>query len=140
MRFEVADITDLPRWPARYGLVVDSFCLHNLLADADRRRTLATVRSLLRPDGYFVVGTSVFDAGRDYGSDTRDEQTGIVYSPLPGDSIDYSDAVQIDGAWFYAKVRHVPPSDLRAELEVAGFRVLEQQGGRVLCAPEAVAV
>ncbi len=134
-RFEVADIAELPRWPGHYDLVVDSFCLHNVLSDPQRRRTLATVRSLLRPGGYFVVGTSVFDNRRSYGADVRNDQTGIVYSRLPGDSTGYSDAVRFDGAWFYARVRHVRPADLRAELEVAGFNVLEQQGGRVLCTP-----
>jgi len=134
VRFEVADIVRLPPRRRRYDLVVDGFCLHNILSDNDRRRALATAGSLLRPGGYLVVGTSVFEPERDYGDDIRDKDTGIVYSPLPESPAAYADAVRLDGAWFYARVRHVRSDELRRELETAGFDVLEQRGGRVLCA------
>lgn len=133
VRFEVADIACLAPWPRQYDLVVDNFCMHNLIADADRRNALGAVCKLLRRDGHFVLGSSVFEEGRDYGDDVRDDRTGIVYSPLPDPAPLFEDSVLIDGLPFYARLRHVEVNELRAELESGGFVIIEQDRGRALC-------
>jgi hypothetical protein len=133
--FEVGDIAGLPSRARTYDLVVDNFCLHNLITDDERQRALANVRAMLRADAYFVIGTSVFDPHRDYGSDIRDGSTGIVYRRLREDTVDFEDVTKIEGTPYYARVRHVGPGVLRDELEAAGFRVLHQpHEGRLLCA------
>jgi SAM-dependent methyltransferase len=135
VHFEVADITRMTPRVREYDLVIDGFCLQNLIADSERRSALVAVATMLRPEGHYVIGTSVFGPARSYGDGFRDERTGIVFMPLPPGDYGYEDAVRIDGRWFYPHVRHVRPDELRDELEAAGFRVLEQIGGRVLCCP-----
>lgn len=136
--FEVGDIVRLSGWDRTYDLVVDSFCMHNLITDDERRRALANVRALLRLEAYFVIGTRFFDPERAYGHDIRDEGTGIVYSPLEANPEDFEDVRRIDGAWYYARARHVRPAELREEIEVAGFRVLcQRNGGRIVCTRDA---
>jgi len=133
--FAVADVTQLDRPGRKYDLVVDNFCLHNLITDEERRRTLALAQDLLRPGGYFVVGTSVFRPDRNYGGDIRDEESGIVYRRLESAG-DFEDEVTIDGTSYYARVRHLSFSRLREELEAAGFRIVHQnERGRLLCKP-----
>ena len=136
--FHVADIARLPSPGRTYDLVVDNFCLHNLITRRERRRALANVLKLLGPRGHFLLGTSVFDPGREYGVDVRDELTGIVYRPLPPGPREFTDARLIGGEWFYARARHVRPSELCGELEAAGFRVVcQRDGGRFVWAQDA---
>ena len=136
--FEVGDVTRLLRRDRIYDLVVDNFCLHNLITDDDRRRALANVRGLLGPGGHFIIGTSVFNPARDYSEEIRDKRTGIVYSPFKENSANFEDVRRIGGAWYYARIRHVEPAALRAELEAAGFRVISQpRGGRLVCTRDA---
>jgi SAM-dependent methyltransferase len=135
IEFEVGDIASLPGRARTYDLVVDNFCLHNLITDDQRQRALANVLGMLRPEAYFVIGTSVFDPRRDYGGAIRDGSTGVVYRRLPEDTGDFDDVRTIEGSAYYAHVRHVGPGALREELETAGFRVLRQpHEGRLLCA------
>src|SRR6266480_1036748 len=132
--FTACDIRSMiPPGPV-YDLVVDNFCLQWIVTDGDRRRTLATVRSLLRPSGYFVVGTVPYRASRDFGTDRFDPSTGIVYRRLPVDSGVYESAVRDGAEWSVPWRRLVlSPGLLRDELERAGFRVTHQSGACCLC-------
>jgi len=132
--FTACDIRSMiPPGPV-YDLVVDNFCLQWIVTDGDRRRTLATVRSLLRPSGYFVVGTVPYRASRDFGTDRFDPSTGIVYRRVPADSGAYESAVH-DGAERFVPWRRLvlSPELLRDDLDRDAFRVKHQDGACCLC-------
>ena len=130
--FEVGDIARLPPRPSVYDLVVDSYCLQRVVGEADRRRALATVRSLLAPGGYFVIGTVLHRAERGFGADRFDPSTGIVYRRVDGEP--GPDAVRFGSEWWLARRRiALSPDALREELGRAGLRVTHQDGGRCLC-------
>jgi SAM-dependent methyltransferase len=134
INYQVEDICNFSCPERRYDLVVDNFCLLRVITDERRRRALAVVRSTLKPTGYFVLGTSIFRAGRYNSGDYVDAATGIIYrevEALPPETCD--DVLEWNGRLLYALARHVRPEAFRAELEQAGFRILWQAGGRVLC-------
>jgi SAM-dependent methyltransferase len=132
--YTVCDVRSMIPPGAVYDLVVDNFCLQRIVTDGDRRRTLATARSLLKPSGYFVVGTVLYRASRDLGTDRFDPSTGIVYRRLPADSGAYESAVRDGAEWSVPRRRLVlSPELLRDELERAGFRVTHQDGACCLC-------
>jgi SAM-dependent methyltransferase len=134
IHFEVRDICVYRPADKQYDLVVDSFCLQRLVADEQRQQALAAVQTLLKPNGYFIIGTTIYRAGRQLPADEGcDESTGIVYRKLPPNTGDYEDLVVRAGELVYPRVRRVRPEALRGELEMAGFRVLRQDGGCVLC-------
>jgi len=134
--FSVGDITRLAPSGTVYDLVVDDFCLQQLVTDDARRRALATVRSLLAPAGYFVIGTVLHRPDRDFGADRFDPSSGIVYRRLEGDPV--PDAVRFGSQWWVARRRFVlSPDALREELGRAGLRVTHQDGARCLCVPRA---
>jgi SAM-dependent methyltransferase len=131
--FEVCDIRSMTPPGPLYNLVVDNFCLQRLVADEERRRVLAIARSLLKPSGYFIVGTVQYRAGRDFGTDRFDPSTGIVYRRVLADPGECDEAVRIGAEWFVPWVRFVlSPELLRAELERAGFCVTRQDGAHCL--------
>ena len=130
--FAVADITRLAPRPDVYDLVVDSYCLQRLVRDAERRRALDAVRSLLAPGGYFVVGTVLHRADREFGADRFDPSTGIVYRRIQGEP--GPDAVRFGSDWWTPRRRMaLSPEELREDLARAGLRVTLQDGGRCLC-------
>jgi SAM-dependent methyltransferase len=130
--FVVGDITRLTPTGAPYDLVVDNYCLQHLVGDDERRRALTTVRRLLAPGGYFVVGTVLRRADRDFGDDRFDPSTGIVYRRVEGDP--GPDAVRLGSEWWFAWRRIVlSPDALDEELRRSGLHVIHQDGARCLC-------
>lgn len=149
--YTVGDICALPHEGVRYDLIVDSYCLQCIVTDADRARVYAAVQARLRSEGYYLVSTAIYDPGRLRLETVVDRETGIVYSRYGENGLidlrtsvvlqslddgpeNYEDAVEIDGSWYLPNRRHFRPPALRAELESAGFRVLYQDGGHVVCA------
>jgi SAM-dependent methyltransferase len=133
-------VGDICAWTApkgTYDLIVDSFCLHRIITDADRRQALGNACRMLRPGGYFVVGSVIFREFRDHGSDRFDPDAGIVFSRVDGNPTGYRDVTQIDGDWYYARHRHLPAATIARELAAAGFTILDQaaDSGRFLCQP-----
>jgi SAM-dependent methyltransferase len=152
--YEVMDVTELPHEGKQYDLIVDSFCLQGIVVDVDRRKVFAAVRARLRPEGYYLVSSAMFDAER-FQEDERvvDESTGVtyhrygengiidpetdvVYEPLSEGPGDYDHVVRVGGAWYLLHRRHRKAPALRAEIEAAGFCVLYQDdeyGGNLIC-------
>jgi 2-polyprenyl-3-methyl-5-hydroxy-6-metoxy-1,4-benzoquinol methylase len=133
IRYEVADICRLSDRSPVYDLVIDNFCLHCLVTDEQRSSALAAVHSMLKPTGYYLIGTAIFRADRDLGKDHCDPRTGTRYRKVGAESHDYEDAVLREDGWYCPRTRYVRADDLKSELVQAGFRVLYQDGGRVLC-------
>jgi len=134
VNYEVADIGSFNAPSGLYDLVIDSYCLHRIITDADRHRALTNVRRLLKSRGYFIVGSVVFSPDRNYGEDWFDSQTGIVYRHA-ADSAEGADTVRIKGRSWYAHHRHVTIDHLRGELKAAGFAILDHatNRGQFLC-------
>jgi SAM-dependent methyltransferase len=139
IRFEVQDVCEVANRPPakRYDVIVDSYCLQSVVTDEDRARLYAFVRARLKPTGYYLISTAMFDPDRAYEDhDHYDQESGVVYDRVCGDPDRYEGAVPIDGTWWLPNRRHLTPPALRRELEGAGFRVLWQGGrlgGDVLC-------
>lgn len=135
VRFEVGDICSFSLPKGAYDLVVDNFCMQCLVTDVERETALGNVRSILKRNGRFLIGAVIYRDGRDFGEAVFDERTGILYGRLEGDVERYEDAVRLNGRWYFLRRRYVRPEVLRTEVEKAGFTVLWQEGGRVICAP-----
>lgn len=119
-------IQDVCRWPADvdkyYDVIVDSYCLQNIVLDEDRCAVFRGVRDRLKPSGKYLVSTALYDPDRVYGDEfSYDQTTGICYR---GD-LPYR--------------RHLTPAALHAELAGAGFTVLSCEGNNlVACASGAL--
>lgn len=125
--FAVQDICD---WPTEgveqnYHLIVDSYCLQSIVLDEDRRRVFAGVRARLRPAGYYLISTAMYDKEREY-------EDGFSFDPATGICCE----VSAQGGLLPHR-RHLTPLALRQELERSGFRILMQEGrlgGDLVCA------
>ena len=156
IHYEVMDICELPHDGKKYDLIVDSYCLQGIVTDHDRNKVFAAVRARLKPAGYYLISSAVFDESRFKPNDTvLDKNSGIVYNWY-GDNLvinmqtcivytmlkespdNYEDAIQINDAWFLPVRRHRKPPDLKAELESSGFNVSHidipnQDGEHMVC-------
>lgn len=133
--FGVQDICALADEPVRkqYDVIVDGYCLQSIVTDADRARVFTAVRARLKDNGHYLVSTATYEPGRVYESGFRyDAITGICYEEVPYDASS-RDAIEFDGTWYRPHRRHLTPAALRAELVRAGFRVISQEGGDVVC-------
>ena len=130
--FRVGDIAQMPCDGPKYDLIVDNFCLHCIVSDAARARTFQNVRSMLQPGGYFIIGTALQRPGRDFGENLFVEETGILYQRVP-QFPKYQEAIQIEAEWYVPWRRYVTASRLKAELQRAGWTIIVQENGRVLC-------
>lgn len=153
--FRVADICCLPNSPKKYDLVVDSYCLQCIVFDDERRRVFSAVQSRLKPNGYYLVSSAIFDKEHEdmvgsmqttdpdtgtvynkYGTGLIDLDTGIVLETLDSNPVEYPDAIHIAGCWYLPHRRHLRASALEAELVEAGFKVVfhdTQHGGSMAC-------
>ena len=132
IRFSVQDICDITCAHPRYDLILDSYCLQNIVLDRDRQRLFEVVKSLLLPGGFYLVGTAIWHPERRYGAHLFDPETGISHRKIEGGGLEgeeSEDAVEIDGEWYLPHRRHLTPESLRRELETAGFSVRHQDGG-----------
>ncbi len=124
--FSVADVCAPVSDPAtrRYDLVVDSYCLQSIVTDQDRGAVYSAVRARLKPAGYYLISTALFDPEREYGPGScYDASTGVCYREVPhGANADQ--VVEIDGRLHVPHRRHLSADALRSELVAAGFRVL----------------
>ncbi len=163
IRYEVTDVTKIPLFGIRYDLIVDSYCLQCIVLDADRRSVFAAVRARLKPSGYYLISTAIYDDARHYPDDPVvdsvsgtvyhrydkhclfDSATDVYYEPFSGTGYDYGlnappedyeGSTQIAGRWYLPTRRYRTANGLKAELEAKGFRTVLQTGKlgeNVLC-------
>jgi SAM-dependent methyltransferase len=119
-QFAVADIVNYPNPEPAFDLIVDARCLHCLVFDEDRAKALVNIRQLLKPDGYFVIGTKTTGAEEANDKIFTDE-TGILWVKTATKI--FTESKQIDGAWYMPQRRVLPPDALTRELANAGFAV-----------------
>jgi len=146
INFRVQDVCDLSPRGDQYDLIVDSYCLQAIVFDEERARMFAAVKARLRPGGYYLVSTAMFDKERfrqdETVTDARtgrvchrygdkgiiEAETGIAYVELEESPDHYEGTIEIAGVWYLPSRRHHRPPALKAELEQAGFAVLYQGG------------
>ena len=163
IHYEVMDVTKIPLSGIRYDLIVDSYCLQGIVLDADRRSVFAVVHARLKPSGYYLISTAMYEDARhhpdnlivDTVSETVyhrydkhclfDPTTDVYYEPFSGTGYDYGlddapedyeGSTQIAGRWYLPRRRYRTAKGLRAELEAEGFKLLLQTGEfgeNVLC-------
>jgi SAM-dependent methyltransferase len=144
IHYEVRDVCELPHKGKKYDLIVDSYCLQCIVTSEDRRCVFSAVRSRLKPEGYYLISTALFDEERfRHDKFITDMETGVVYNAYGDDEIidlqtrivlrrlddnpdDWEDAVRINDTWYQPVRRHWQPADLRLEVEAAGFDVIYQ--------------
>ena len=153
IHYEVADVCCLADDGKKYDLIVDSYCLQCIVIDEDRERVFSAVRARLKPEGYYLVSTAMFDESRfrerdtvvdahsgvtynRYGEGLIDGTRGIVYQQLDDEPGDWEGTVLITETWYLPNRRHLKAPELRAEIEAAGFHVGYQDdglGGNLIC-------
>ena len=80
IHYEVMDVTQIPLSGIRYDLVVDTCCLQGIVLDGDRESVFEAVRARLKPSGYYLISTAMYDAGRHHPEDLIvDSASGKVY-------------------------------------------------------------
>jgi SAM-dependent methyltransferase len=140
IRYAVQDVCDLAvnSPETYYDLILDSYCLQSIVTDADRARTFAAVHARLRPSGYYLVSTAMYEPGRRYGNGFHyDDRNGTCYRATGEPDGDDNETLRIGDTAYRPYRRHQRPTMLRDELVRAGFRVLSQTGpfgGDVVCA------
>ena len=149
------DVTKIPLTGIRYDLIVDSYCLQGIVLDADRRSVFGAVRARLKPSGFYLISTAMYDDARHHPdnlivysvSDTVyhgydkhclfDPTTDVYYEPFSGTGYDYGlddapenyeGSTQIAGRWYLPTRRYRTAEGLRAELEAEGFKTILQTG------------
>ncbi len=127
--FSVADICTLASEPAtrRYDLVLDSYCLQSIVTDQDRGAVYSAVRARLKPSGFYVISTALYEPGRKYEPGCYDPSTGICYREAPAGTV-VDQVVEIDGRRHIPHRRHLTADALRDELGSEGFDVLSLEG------------
>ena len=145
VRFEVLDVTRIPRHGPAYDLIVDSYCLQGIVLDADREAVFGAVKARLHPRGYYLVSSAMYAAARHRPDrqvidrptgrvfDRYDEaslfdlSTDIYYQPYDGkEQVD--GAIRVNGSWYFPFRRYRTGPRLRAELESHGLKVIHQSG------------
>ena len=155
IHYEVMDVKQIPLSGIRYDLIVDSYCLQGIVLDADRRSVFAAVRARLKPSGYYLISTAMYEDARHHPDNLIvDSVSGTVYhrydkhclfnpntdvyfEPFSGTGYDYGlddapedyeGSIQIAGRWYLPKRRYRTAKGLKAELEAEGFKTLSQTG------------
>jgi len=146
VHYEVMDVTLLPHSGVQYDLIVDSYCLQGIVMDTDRKSVFYAVCARLKPSGYYLVSTAMYDAGRHHPEDAvTDPVSGVVYhrydneclfnpensvycEPVSNAERGYEGRIAIAGRWYLPTRRYRTAPGLRAELETEGFNVILQSG------------
>jgi hypothetical protein len=115
-----------------YGLfdaIIDSYCLQNIVSDADRARDYGFVRSHLEADGRYLIISAGYAPEKGYNADyRRDERTGIVLQLVKPDERHLEDIRLVEGREFVPVRRHHAVDTLRAELRTNGFEAVHAEG------------
>lgn len=134
--YEVKDITEIYNENKQYDLVTDNYCLQSVVTDADRKHLFSNVLKKLKYDGYYLIATAIFNSERDYSDCYFDSDSGIVYERVNNNHEQYNDSIKINDFHWIPNRRHLTSSALYAELTNAGFKVIYQNGGNLICKTE----
>ena len=129
LRFDAADICTMAAEAEPYDVVVDGHCLHCIVWDEDRRKALAAIHRLLKPDGVFLIETMIAHAGLVVKGNYRIDGQGVL-------SIKVDDPGGVDGAFmlgsecFAPHRRLLTAEQVAKELGDAGFAIRFQRASQ----------
>lgn len=127
---DLLDVVDLGE---EYDIVLDNYCLQSIVTNSDRSKLYKIIRSLLKETGYYIISTAIYNDKRVYGGDTfYCAETGVVYDHITTPE-KYSDSVLIENRWWIPNRRHLKKDELKEELTTAGFSLLFQEDGNIIC-------
>ena len=88
VRYEVMDVTRIPHDGDRFDLIVDSYGINHIVFAQERRSVFENVKARLKPEGYYLVSSSVYDASRHTPNrKVVDSATGRTYDIYDGDCL-----------------------------------------------------
>lgn len=122
VRFDAADICDLPDQPDRYDLIVDGHCLHCIVSDEHRRCALDTIRRLLKPRGLFLIETMIAHPGLIVKGNYRIDPRGVLLIAVD-DPEGQEGAIRSDGQCFAPYRRLLSADQVARELGDAGLAI-----------------
>ena len=126
VRFDAADICNMPEQPERYDLIIDGHCLHCLVWDEHRREALTAVHRLLKPGGLFLIETMISHPGLVVQGNYRIDPQGVL-SIKVDDATGRDGAFESEGAWFAPYRRLLTADRVAAELGDAGFVIQSER-------------
>lgn len=126
VRFDLADICNMPDQPDRYDLIIDGHCLHYFVLDEHRRCALSAIHRLLKPDGLFLIETMISHPGLIVGANYRIDPHGVL-SIKVDDPANHQSAFTVDGQWFAPYRRLLTADQVQTELHNAGFSILSRR-------------
>jgi 2-polyprenyl-3-methyl-5-hydroxy-6-metoxy-1,4-benzoquinol methylase len=127
IKFQICDILQLETLSEKFDLIYDSHCLHCIVFDEDRRRTLDSVRESLKPDGIFVLDTMAFSENQEItrGMPTlRFDDEFILWHETT--QTDLRGSVPYDNKIWCAQRRIYPLENILDEVQKSGFSVVSQ--------------
>lgn len=126
VRFDLADICNMPAQPGRYDLVIDGHCLHYFVLDEDRRNALTAIHQLLKPDGLFLTETMISHPGLIVGANYRIDARGVL-SIKVDDPAGHAGVFRSGSEWFAPYRRLLTADQVLTELGDAGFAIQSQR-------------
>jgi 2-polyprenyl-3-methyl-5-hydroxy-6-metoxy-1,4-benzoquinol methylase len=126
VRFDLADICDMPGQPDRYDLIVDGHCLHYFVLDEHRRSALAAIHRLLKPGGLFLIETMISHAGLVVAANYRIDDRGVL-SIKVDDPAGHEGVIASGSEWFAPYRRLLTSERVAMELGEAGFAIRSQR-------------
>ncbi len=119
--YEVVDVTAIPQSGRQFDLILDSYCINHIVFSRERRSVFESVKAMLKPKGYYLVSSSVYESGR-HSREERvvDRSTGQTYDTYDGDCL--------NGKTYIPKRCYRDRKRLVAEVESCGFECVLQHG------------
>lgn len=129
IRFVTGDVLDLKAIGQKFDFIYDSHFLHCIVLEEDRRKVFEEVKSILSPNGIFILDTMVMprvhtDAAAMFDTLRFDHDFILWHKTKP--SSDWG-VVEIEGQYWCAQRRIYPADKVVSEVTDAGFQILEQQ-------------
>jgi 2-polyprenyl-3-methyl-5-hydroxy-6-metoxy-1,4-benzoquinol methylase len=131
VRFDAADICNLPAQRESYDLIVDGHCLHYFVLDEHRCNAYTAIHRLLKPGGLFLMETMIAHAELVVGANYRMDARGVLAIKVD-DPTGREGVFQAGSEWFAPYRRLLTAEQAETELGDAGFaiqfrRAVEQQ-------------
>lgn len=126
VRFDGADICNMPQQANRYDLIIDGHCLHCLVRDEHRHEALTAVHRLLKPEGLFLIETMISHPALVIKGNYRIDPEGVLSIKVDGPS-GHENAFQSDGEWFAPYRRLLTADQVASELGDIGFVIQSQR-------------
>ncbi|QOR36002.1 class I SAM-dependent methyltransferase [Clostridium sp. 'deep sea'] len=106
----------------KYDIIFSSSCLQSIVTDKDRAAYYDFVIKHLKEKGKHIITSAGYSPNKNYTNDIRDNDTGIVYSPVP-ENVELADMKIIDGKPYAPSRRHYTMVQFHEELLRYGFEV-----------------